>query len=244
MLGARDAHDLVVEIRIDLIDGAAVPGAGDDHSNLLGGKLHDHVVAGDADHVRAQEALVHELLEHLIRLGPAVHKLLFAGEHLRGEVRVLAQGLGAEQRGDEVDGRVLAVVQQRHIAVVLQGLADGEELVPGLRLLGDAAGCEDVLVVEQAADPAVDRGAVGIHGLDGVRNGAVLHVALAGEIHAVAADGQRLTVLKRHVEDVRRGAGVQQRGELLDVVRDGRRIGVVDGDVRVLGLEALDDRGA
>ena len=52
----------------------------------------------------------------------------------------------------EVEVCVSTVQRQRLIAVVLQGLADGQELVPGLGGLGDAAGLESVLVIEDTAD--------------------------------------------------------------------------------------------
>ena len=46
----------------------------------------------------------------------------------------------------EVEVCVSTVQRQRLIAVVLNGLADGQELVPSLRGLGDAAGIENILV--------------------------------------------------------------------------------------------------
>ena len=52
----------------------------------------------------------------------------------------------------EVEVCVSTVQRQRLIAVVLNGLADGQELVPSLRGLGDAAGIENILVVEDTAD--------------------------------------------------------------------------------------------
>ena len=52
----------------------------------------------------------------------------------------------------EVEVCVSAVQGQRLIAVVLQGLADIQELVPGLGGLGDAAGLESVLVIEYATN--------------------------------------------------------------------------------------------
>ncbi len=52
----------------------------------------------------------------------------------------------------EVEVCVSAVQEQRLIAVVLQGLADIQELVPGLGGLSDAAGLESVLVIEYATN--------------------------------------------------------------------------------------------
>ena len=52
----------------------------------------------------------------------------------------------------EVEVCVSTVQCQRLIAVVFQGLADCQELIPSLGGVGDTAGIENVLVVEDAAN--------------------------------------------------------------------------------------------
>ena len=52
----------------------------------------------------------------------------------------------------EVEVCVSTVQRQRLIAVVFQGLADSQELIPSLGGVGNATGIENVLVVEDTAN--------------------------------------------------------------------------------------------
>ena len=52
----------------------------------------------------------------------------------------------------EVEVCVSTVQRQRLIAVVFQGLADSQELIPSLGGVGNATGIESVLVVEDTAN--------------------------------------------------------------------------------------------
>lgn len=52
----------------------------------------------------------------------------------------------------EVEVCVSTVQRQRLIAVVFQGLADSQELIPSLGGVGNATGIENILVVEDTAN--------------------------------------------------------------------------------------------